>query len=149
MWILHGMGERKFDQTVKHKWVHKTLWVPKMKVIHCPWSKSHRFNTFKLLFLNNHSADWSQILCGVALGWGNESLFKLFRSHDQDGHHAHIVKFFKNLLWNLKADDLETWYAASHTRVLSSLFKWCPRVDLDLYYGKIKFGAVCFCTGKS
>ena len=28
-----------------------------------------------------------------------------------------------NLLWNQKADDLESWYAALGTRVLPSLFK--------------------------
>ena len=33
-------------------------------------------------------------------------------------------KTLKNLLfWNQKADDLESWYAASGIRVLSSLFK--------------------------
>ena len=36
----------------------------------------------------------------------------------------YMVKSFKNLhLWNLKADDVETWYAALRTRVLPSLFK--------------------------
>ena len=29
-----------------------------------------------------------------------------------------MVKNFKNLLWNQEADDLETWYTASGTRVL-------------------------------
>ena len=43
---------------------------------------------FKLLFLNNHGADWSQ--CGASSGWRNESLFKWSKSHDQDGHHVHI-----------------------------------------------------------
>ena len=52
------------------------------------------------------------------------------------------------LLWNRKADDLETWYAASSTQVLPSLFKWCPWVDLDLFYGKVKFGPLCVCMGK-
>ena len=34
------------------------------------------------------------------------------------------VKTLKNLLlWNQKADDLETWYAASGARVPPSLFK--------------------------
>ena len=33
-------------------------------------------------------------------------------------------KTLKNLyLWNQKADDLETWYAALDARVLTSLFK--------------------------
>ena len=104
------------------KWVYEAVWVPKVKVIH--WSKSLRFNIFKLLFLNNHLADWSQILCGVSSGWGNESLFKLFRSHDTRWPPCpYMVQSFKNLLlWNLKANDLETWYAASHTRVHATRF---------------------------
>ena len=36
----------------------------------------------------------------------------------------YMVKTFKNiLLWNLNADDLETWSAASSTRLLPSMFK--------------------------
>ena len=31
-----------------------------------------------------------------------------------------MVKTFKNLLWNQKADDLESWYSAWGTRVLPS-----------------------------
>ena len=47
-------------------------------------------------------------------------------------------KNLKNLfLWNKKADDLETWYAASGARVLPSLFKWWPCVDFDLFYGMV------------
>ena len=47
------------------------------------------------------------------------------------GHMTNIAtmpiygKTLKNLLlWNQTADDLESWYAASDTRVLPSLFKW-------------------------
>ena len=47
-----------------------------------------------------------------------------------------------------KANNIETWYAASGARVLPSLFKWWPWVDLDLFYGKIKFGPLCFCIAK-
>ena len=41
---------------------------------------------------------------------------------------SHVVAYMVNslkdfLLWNQKADDLETWYAALVTRVLPSLFK--------------------------
>ena len=43
--------------------------------------KSHRFNIFRFLFLRN---------CLASMGWGNESLIKRSRSHDQDGHHAYI-----------------------------------------------------------
>ena len=62
----------------------------------------------------------------------------------------YMVKTFKNLIiWNGKADDPETWYAASSTWVLQCLLKWCPCVDLDVFYGKVKFGPLCFCMGKS
>ena len=57
----------------------------------------------------------------------------------------YMVKTFTNLLWNWKANDLETWYTALSTRVLRSLFKWCPLVDLHLFYGKVKL----FCIRKS
>ena len=49
------------------------------------------------------------------------------------------------LLWNQKTDDLETWYAASST---TKLLKWWPWVDPDLFYGKVKFGPLCFCVGE-
>ena len=61
----------------------------------------------------------------------------------------YMVKYLKNLLLqNQKADDLESWYVASGARVLPSLFKWWPYVDLDLFYGKVKFGPLCFLYGK-
>ena len=60
-----------------------------------------------------------------------------------------MVKTFKKLLlWNRKADDLKSWYAAPSARVLPSLFKWCPWVHLALFYGKVKFGPLWFYTGK-
>ena len=60
-----------------------------------------------------------------------------------------MVKNVKNLLLrNQKADDLETWYAALSPRVLRSLFKLCLLVDLDLFYGNVKFGHLYFCTEK-
>ena len=33
--------------------------------------------------------------------------------------------------------------------VLPKLFKLWPRVDLDLFYAKVKFGDIGFCMGKS
>ena len=53
-------------------------------------------------------------------------------------------KKLKNLLWNQKTDDLEIWYAALGARVLPNLFQWWLWVDLDLFYGKVKFGPLCF-----
>ena len=52
-------------------------------------------------------------------------LFKWSRSHDQDSAMSiHGKNLKKNLLlWDQKADDLETWYAPLGARVLPSLFK--------------------------
>ena len=50
----------------------------------------------------------------------------------------YMLKTSKILLfWNQKADDLETWYASLGARVLPSLLKWWPWVDLDLFYSKV------------
>ena len=58
-------------------------------------------------------------------------------------------KTLKNIfLWNQKAADFESWCAALGTWVLPNLFKWWPWVDLDLFYGKVKFGPLCFYMGK-
>ena len=57
----------------------------------------------------------------------------------------YMVKTFKNLLLqNQKSYDLETWHVALGTQALQSLYKWWPWVDLDLFYGKVKFGPLCF-----
>ena len=59
----------------------------------------------------------------------------------------YMVKTFKNLLLqNQKSYDLETWHVALGTQALQSLYKWWPWVDL--FYGKVKFGPLCFCMGK-
>ena len=44
----------------------------------------------KDLLLQNRMANQSQLLCGASLGRGNESLFAVSGSHDQDGRHAYI-----------------------------------------------------------
>ena len=48
--VVHDIKVGRCSQL---KWVHEALWVPKVKVIHWPWSNSIRFNIFKLLFHNN------------------------------------------------------------------------------------------------
>ena len=60
---------------------------------------------------------------------------------------GHMTKMAAMPIYGKKADDLETWYSASGAQVLSGLFKWWPWVD-DLFYGKVKFGPLCFCMGK-
>ena len=55
-----------------------------------------------------------------------------------------MIKTLKNLLKNHYASFLETWYVAFIGLVLQSVYKWCPWVDLDLFYGKVKFGPLSF-----
>ena len=43
----------------------------------------------------------------------------------------------------------ETWYVVSGTPAHHSLSKWWPSSDLDLFYGKVKFGNLGFSIGKS
>ena len=57
---------------------------------------------------------------------------------------------FKNLLLRNQPDDFhDTWYAAPGTPAHHSLFKCGPWSDLDLFYGKVKFGNLGFSIGKS
>ena len=59
-----------------------------------------------------------------------------------------MVKTLKSvLLWNQKADVLESWYVALDTQVLP-FFSNDDCVDLDLFYGEVKFGRLCFRIGK-
>ena len=46
------------------------------------------------------------------------------------------------------SDIHETWYVAFGTPAHHSLFKWWPWSDIDIFYGKVKFGNLCFSTGK-
>ena len=61
-----------------------------------------------------------------------------------------MVKALKNLLlWNRWTDFNETWYVALGTLAHYSLYKSWPWVDLDLLYGKVKFGHIGFSMEKS
>ena len=55
----------------------------------------------------------------------------------------------KNPFQNQKANDLVAWYVALGSWAHHSLFKRWPFVDLDLFYGKVKFGLLCFYMGKT
>ena len=59
---------------------------------------------------------------------GTKVFFKQSWSHDPRWPPCpYMLKTLKNLLLrNQKADDLETWHAASGARVLPGLFKWWP-----------------------
>ena len=88
------------------KWVHEALWVPKVKVIDWPWSKYLWFNIFKLLFLNTHLADWSQM--SYEGGMRKPNFIQIVQVTWQRWPSSSMV-----FLWNQKADDLETWYTSA------------------------------------
>ena len=85
------------------------------------------------------------------MGFGSKRLFKWSRSHDQYGCHAHIYgkKFLKKS--SLEPKRLMTLKVGMQHWVLE-YYQVCSNddwVDLDLFYGKVKFGSLCFCMGKS
>ena len=124
--------------------------VLKIKVISWPWPKGVYIHHFKLDFLRNCFVDPNQTLYENFQVQRNGSLMTWCWSHDQDGHHAYIWwKPFKNLLRNRRADFHEFWYIALVTPAHHSLFKWWLWSDLDLFYGKVKFGNFGFSIGKS
>ena len=79
------------------------------------------------------------------MGWGNERLFKQSWSHDQDDCNANTVKTLKYLLLrNQKADDLETWYAASGARVPSSCSNDDPGLILTYFSARSNLSLYAF-----
>ena len=70
------------------------------------------------------------------------------RLYVKNAHISYMVKALKNLLlWNQKADDLESWCSIRY----SSTMKFIQMMTLDdhyLFYSKVKFGPLRFCRGK-
>ena len=112
-----------------------------------------------LNFFSNHLAYWSQILCGVSLELGNESLFNLFRSHDQNGHHAHI---WQNPLKSSSLESKGWWPSNCRCSQLKQVHEalWVPKVRVIhwLWSNSIRFNiyvsalqsweTYCFCLGR-
>ena len=66
-------------------------------------------NIFKHLLWNRWAIwrpIWTRISCGDSLGWGNKSLLKWPWSHDQDGHHAHMLV---KTLWKSSPEPEGRW----------------------------------------
>ena len=109
-------------------------------------------DNFKHLLLCNCLANQSQILCGASLGRGvgkfvhgilvtwprwlpcpyiyGKNPSKIFFSRTGE-------RFPRNLV------------CSSETPAHHSLYKWWPWSDLDLFYGKVKFGNLSFSIGKN
>ena len=127
---LLDLGQNLSDSILLNEYMK--LWVPKVRVIDWPWSESPRFNTIKPLGPLKPNFMWSLL-------WMGERRLVQRSTWQRWPPCPYMVKNIKDIfLCNRKADDLETWYTTLCTRVLPSLFKWCPWVDLNLFYGKVK-----------
>ena len=146
------------------------IWILKVKVIYWPCSKVtsiKKKNKKKKKFFSLQTTRPIKAKFHVEPPWNGRTKVSKFHVEppwdgrtkvcsNAPGHMTSMAamliygkKLKKNLLlWNSKADDLESWYAALGFRALSNLFKRCPWVDLDLFYGKVKFGPLCYCIGK-
>ena len=135
--------------------VHEPLWISIVKAIHWPLSKVTQIQHFKTSFpkttLGQLKPYFVLSLHGI-LGWKCVQMFRVIWPRWLPG--SYMVKIWeknnnKILLRNQEADDLETWYTASGTQVLSNFFKWRHWVDLAHFYDMVKFVPWCFCMGES
>ena len=97
-------------------------------------------NIFKHHLLWSHWVDWSQIAYGASMDQGNKRLGHMTGLARQ----AH--KWCKPFKFVLYSGGYRTGYSALGTWAHHSLWPW---VYLYLFYGKVKFGLLCFCMGKS
>ena len=142
-------------------WDNEDMWVLKVKVILWPWSKVIYIWKLKLLFSEMIGPFWTKFYfvlgpkyqVSVSQDHWSSGICKLIGSRKRKFidmmlvtwpkwlPRPYMVKTFKNLpLWNRWTDFHKTWNVALVTPVHHNLFKWWPWVDLDQFYGKIKFG---------
>ena len=124
------------------KWVHEPIWISKIKVIQWPWSRVIQIQHLKTSF-SLETAKLIEAKFHMEPPWdGGTKVYWNGRGHMTNM--ATMPIYGKNIRKSTsresKADDQESCYVASGARVLPSLFKWWPWVDLDLFYGKVKFG---------
>ena len=133
--------ENSISRMSANKTVQSWIWIAHF---------NNRFNIFKLIFPQLTLGRLKPNFMWSLLGMRERMLVQIvYVTRPRWPPCPYMVNYFKHLLlWNLKADDLETWYAALRTQVLLCLFKLCYSVDLDLFYGKINLSPVCFCIGK-
>ena len=100
-------------------WVHEPMWILKANVIQWPWTTSANFfflETTRPIEAKFHEEPPSD-------GGGRNFVQMAQVTLPIWPPCPYVVKTLKILLWNPKADDIESWYVASGARVLSSLFK--------------------------
>ena len=100
-------------------------------------------NIFKHLLWSHH-ANWSQISYGASMGRRKKFGQTAQVTWPRWPPCPYMVKTLKIFF---SGSNLETWSAASGAQVLPSLFKEDPGLT-GLFYGKVKFGPLCFCMGK-
>ena len=139
--FLAHLSQRLIRELIVYKW----------SGLHPRSSSSSVVYNFKHLLLWNCLANQSQNLCGASLGRGTKVYV------NGPGHLTkkkwlpcpYMVKTFRNcLLRKQKSYDPETWHVALGTQATQGFHKWWPRVNLDLFYGKVKWVTYTFEWGK-
>ena len=108
--------------------------------------RGHSYSTFSnVFFLETAWPIVCQISCGASIWWGNKNLFKQLKPHDQYGRHTHI--WLKQT--NSSSLEPKSWWPWNLLCSIeySSTTK-CVQM-MTLFYGKVKFGPLCFYMGKS
>ena len=109
-----------------NKWVHEAIWISKVKVIHWPWSKVTQIQHFQTSFPDKPLGRLKPNFMWSFNGIGERKFIQMVQvTWPRWPPCPYMVKTWKILfLWNQKADDLESLYAASGTRVLPGSCKW-------------------------
>ena len=113
------------------KWVHEPLWISKVKVIHWPWTKVTQIQHFQSSFPEKPLSRLKPNLMWILCGMGERKFVQMVQvTWPVWPPCPYMVKTLENLLWNQKADDLESWYVASDARVLPNCSNDDPGLTL-------------------
>ena len=99
------------------KWIYEALWVPKVKVIH----DLGLIQYFQTSFPQRPLGRLKPNLMWSLLRMGEQKFVQMVQVTKMATMPIYGKTLKNILLWNLKANYLETWYAASGTRILPSL----------------------------
>ena len=136
-----------------HWWAYR-MGMPPSSVVRGPSPVVCPSSTlFKHLLLRNHCADWSQISYVFSMWWGSESVQTVLVTWPSLPPCPYMVKTLKKSSspeptepkgwrhWNLVC----SIGCSSTNKFVHMITLW---FNSYLFYGKVKFGPLCFCMGK-
>ena len=122
-------------------WVYEGTWALKVKVISWPWPKAIYVWKLKHAFLRNHWPFLTNFVWRLLVTWKLKFVDMMLVTWPRWPPCPYMVIALKNLL-------LQNLVCSIGTPAHYSLFKWWPWSDLELFYGKVKFGNLGFSIGK-